>query len=615
MVGVPGRSKGCNTCRQRRVKCTEEKPICSRCTRSGFECRGYVRETVWHHLTAEPSSSEGSAQATLGRLVVVERRKPESRPKPKAQAAAPAQGVPAQVSLAAFQEDLCFAYIFSNFVWRGYGGAWLHQSAQGLQGQLAFDSVRSLAEISFGTAQKSQETEIQGRVKYGKVLRLMVERLGDGQKNKLWELVIPILLLLMHNTTLTNQPATLFHLKAMSRILAACGPQMFLHQPLRDAFEAARATLVVGSLLTGKRVFMDKPVWHVGPYALVPQSKAPQSYLLDILGSVPGFLEDLDKSERMMSNNNSPASSYAASPSPSDDAMPNAMDPSFEDAARPRANIVDRVMVKLEALFVWRLHWQLAFGSDVCAESGVENASQEPFDSSVNRLDKLRFSRTGAAADIALYNAVLMWLLALINELEPLGAQFIVQSCAYQAMASMSDAKFAFSPGSATALAELPSFEPLRGIGSTTRVRDAALEICRAFEWQSSNHFAAAWELNFVYMFPIGLALCVFDKEPAIRRWIRSMLDASPLTRDYGLGCASDGSLRRAVNTDRSSLIRNIDAGIMGGIEAETGMLRQLQGFGWYVTREMAGNGIPRETPDQNLVHLLLLRGRMDISL
>lgn len=227
-----------------------------------------MRETVWHHLTAEPSSSEGSAQATLGRLVVVERRKPESRPKPKAQAAAPAQGVPAQVSLAAFQEDLCFAYIFSNFVWRGYGGAWLHQSAQGLQGQLAFDSVRSLAEISFGTAQKSQETEIQGRVKYGKVLRLMVERLGDGQKNKLWELVIPILLLLMHNvsefhllgdlmgrlieawqTTLTNQPATLFHLKAMSRILAACGPQMFLHQPLRDAFEAARATLVRGLFL------------------------------------------------------------------------------------------------------------------------------------------------------------------------------------------------------------------------------------------------------------------------------------------------------------------------------------------------------------------------------
>lgn len=106
--------------------------------------------------------------------------------------------LPTQISLAAFQEDLCFAYIFSNFVWRGYGASWLHQSAQGLLGQLAFDSVKALAEISFGKSQKSHQTEIQGRLKYGRALRYMIERLGDGQKDGLWELVIPILLLLMH---------------------------------------------------------------------------------------------------------------------------------------------------------------------------------------------------------------------------------------------------------------------------------------------------------------------------------------------------------------------------------------------------------------------------------
>lgn len=106
--------------------------------------------------------------------------------------------MPTHVSLAAFQEDLCFAYIFSNFVWRGYGASWLHQSAQGLLGQLAFDSVKALAEISFGKSQKSHQTEIQGRLKYGKALRHMVEKLGDGQRGDLRELVVPILLLLMH---------------------------------------------------------------------------------------------------------------------------------------------------------------------------------------------------------------------------------------------------------------------------------------------------------------------------------------------------------------------------------------------------------------------------------
>ncbi|KAF2790621.1 hypothetical protein K505DRAFT_282272 [Melanomma pulvis-pyrius CBS 109.77] len=38
-----GRSKGCNTCRRRRVKCDEAKPACARCQRSGIPCLGYQR--------------------------------------------------------------------------------------------------------------------------------------------------------------------------------------------------------------------------------------------------------------------------------------------------------------------------------------------------------------------------------------------------------------------------------------------------------------------------------------------------------------------------------------------------------------------------------------------
>ncbi|KAI3335297.1 hypothetical protein F4824DRAFT_465337 [Ustulina deusta] len=519
--------------------------------------------------------------------------------------------LPTQISLAAFQEDLCFAYIFSNFVWRGYGASWLHQSAQGLLGQLAFDSVKALAEISFGKSQKSHQTEIQGRLKYGRALRYMIERLGDGQKDGLWELVIPILLLLMHTTTLTNRSAAMFHLQAMTQILSACGPQMFQHQPFRDAFEAARATMVVASLVTRKRVFLDNPAWHTGPYALAPRSKAPQSYLLDILASVPGLLEDHHGFEQMLSQNHHLAFS-----------APDRADAGccFEDIATSRSHMTNRVVAKLESLFVWRLHWQVAFGSDVWVEKtpSVESlARRNAPAAAANRHDKLRFSRPGAAADIALYNAVLMWLLALINELEPPRAQFLIQSCAYQAMMSMPDVAFAFTPGAAaTGLAELPSCEPLRCVGSTTRVRDAAMEICRVFEWQSANHASTTpSETNFVYMFPIGLALCVLDAEPDTRGWIRAMLDANALTRDYGVGYGvDDGGLHYASRMGRLSLGGDAEGGTMEDLGAETGILHRLQGFGWFVTRELADDGQCREAPNPNLVHLLLLRGRTDIS-
>ncbi|KAL6904749.1 hypothetical protein GGI43DRAFT_398008 [Trichoderma evansii] len=36
-----GRSKGCNTCKRRKVKCDEGKPGCQRCSRLGRECEGY----------------------------------------------------------------------------------------------------------------------------------------------------------------------------------------------------------------------------------------------------------------------------------------------------------------------------------------------------------------------------------------------------------------------------------------------------------------------------------------------------------------------------------------------------------------------------------------------
>ncbi|KAI2624012.1 hypothetical protein GGS26DRAFT_593532 [Hypomontagnella submonticulosa] len=47
MVGVPGKYKGCNTCRARRVACDNGRPYCKKCTDYGRECGGYERETVF----------------------------------------------------------------------------------------------------------------------------------------------------------------------------------------------------------------------------------------------------------------------------------------------------------------------------------------------------------------------------------------------------------------------------------------------------------------------------------------------------------------------------------------------------------------------------------------
>ncbi|CAM1505338.1 Fc.00g109750.m01.CDS01 [Cosmosporella sp. VM-42] len=54
MVGVPGKYKGCETCRRRRVKCSNERPFCQKCIASGRECEGYERVRVF--ITGTPET-------------------------------------------------------------------------------------------------------------------------------------------------------------------------------------------------------------------------------------------------------------------------------------------------------------------------------------------------------------------------------------------------------------------------------------------------------------------------------------------------------------------------------------------------------------------------------
>ncbi|EFX02891.1 fungal transcriptional regulatory protein [Grosmannia clavigera kw1407] len=51
MVGVPGRSKACATCRRRKKGCDLKRPSCTQCRRAGLECGGYERGRIFVHST------------------------------------------------------------------------------------------------------------------------------------------------------------------------------------------------------------------------------------------------------------------------------------------------------------------------------------------------------------------------------------------------------------------------------------------------------------------------------------------------------------------------------------------------------------------------------------
>ncbi|KAK4141925.1 uncharacterized protein C8A04DRAFT_13701 [Dichotomopilus funicola] len=63
MVGVPGRSKGCITCRQRRKGCDLAKPTCDQCNRAGLTCAGYTTDRVF--VISTPTSRKAGYRADL----------------------------------------------------------------------------------------------------------------------------------------------------------------------------------------------------------------------------------------------------------------------------------------------------------------------------------------------------------------------------------------------------------------------------------------------------------------------------------------------------------------------------------------------------------------------
>jgi hypothetical protein len=134
----------------------------------------------------------------------------------------------------------------------------------------------------------------------------------------------------------------------------------------------------------------------------------------------------------------------------------------------------------------------------------------------------LHFQTHSQAAEILLYNAVHMWLIGLLLRLRLDDTTTILAT----ATAAAIDADFPSS-----------SFPrgPLRLPDDTTSLRDPAIEIVRAFEFQMTNPEANR-ESSLFFLFPLGIAWTVLEREPEYRRWIRDMLDEREVTKGYAIG-------------------------------------------------------------------------------
>ncbi len=164
---------------------------------------------------------------------------------------------------------------------------------------------------------------------------------------------------------------SVFHMRGLARLLHMCGPTAFQEQPLLNAFEAARAIMVIGALIGKQRLFLDAEQWRTVPWKLNTLFKTPQSELIDILVMIPGILHD--------------HASLGTSSSLDD--------PSFR-------TLLERVQTQLVILYKWRWGWHIRYGHEVV----FETVNQLPPSSTFRFNNQLHFSRFVLASELMLYN-------------------------------------------------------------------------------------------------------------------------------------------------------------------------------------------------------------------
>ncbi|KAK8136910.1 hypothetical protein PG984_004850 [Apiospora sp. TS-2023a] len=432
---------------------------------------------------------------------------------------------PRELDLSGFESDFCFSRMLDNFVWRSFGAGWIERAAAGRLGQLPLKATRALSQVNFGRMERLAPLSYKGHVEHSDCLGLLARELAEGglRQGGSPRLLVPILMLLTSAVfypyrnweafLVAAQPgrrrlgssdqwsdsiemdrlAAKSHWSAMARIVYLCGPEAFQEGILPRVFECARATMIIPALYTRTRLFLDEARWMTTPWALGPASKPEQAKLLDILTAVPGLLEDLKTIESL-------------------DHRKTSLEELDHHNVLKEA-LGGRIRTQIDALYRWRVAWQNRFASSVALGTNGQAYSAMPGELLSRRLS---FDSATRAVDISLYNAVLLWLLAILHKVDSDHAHI---STADRCCSRLTTSRRYCPP-----------------VSSIAPLRDYVLEILLVLDWQSRHHPNAATQLAepiYMYLVPSAMAMSMLDDDDPVQPWIRQMLDGHHVTAGY----------------------------------------------------------------------------------
>ncbi|KAL0933762.1 C6 zinc finger domain protein [Colletotrichum truncatum] len=294
MVGVPGRSKGCNTCRKRKKGCDVQRPECGQCLKAGLKCEGYERKRIFVNVT-NPAASKSSKTAALIPVI-------------------PSIVQVASLSRSAYEEkilDMFWEGFMPNFpicslenpIMRYSHAEW----AVAVKDLYTTDAVlrQSLLSISLGTIGRRDEQKWmidEGLKFYCQALSQMNSALRHPARWKSDAIMMASRLLgfyeLLYGADdrerrgISQAQSWEGHVMGELALVVQRTPESHIDGHAHLLFSSGRMPLAISHIKQRRRCPLSQPVWKTVPWQYHPKSA--KDSLVDIFVDIPGILEDLD---------------------------------------------------------------------------------------------------------------------------------------------------------------------------------------------------------------------------------------------------------------------------------------------------------------------------------
>ncbi|KAH7128453.1 hypothetical protein B0J11DRAFT_271421 [Dendryphion nanum] len=313
MVGVPGRSKGCKTCRRRKKGCDLKVPECGQCTERGFTCGGYDRDRIFINQNAVRSTKLVSTETLETIFETLNPAYPKSqiglfqlRQRSNTQPATFDIVLPQSLACSAFTERVSELYLDAYLPSDESNKALMIK--QGLPSILPLLTIRHDALKTTLVAVYAAVTGLthgdkvlteEGKRMYGKGLQGFNRALRNGSiADDDALLAVPRFMGLfevlfgagidVHQQGRSWQA----HTAGEVALMEARGPAAFNEGIPHLLFIEGRLAPIISAVALRKATILDSEEWKTLPWK--NHTKSAKDSLLDILASTPEILERID---------------------------------------------------------------------------------------------------------------------------------------------------------------------------------------------------------------------------------------------------------------------------------------------------------------------------------